>query len=94
MDKVPVTGRCPRCEGESKRVISAPALGRMPKHLGSALEHAEKSRSEPTVIRRDDAEASTTRSRQVNPATEKLVGKEAARELRAAPHPAMHFRPH
>ena len=92
MDKVPATGRCPRCEGEAGRIISIPALSRMPKNVSSALEQAEKSRSEPAVIRREYAEPRRTLSRQVNPAMEKLVGKEAARSLRAAPHPARHSR--
>jgi putative FmdB family regulatory protein len=93
MDKIPVTGRCPKCEGEAGRIISIPALSRTPKHVSSALEQAEKSRSEPAVIRRDHAEPRQTMNHQVNPAMEKLVGKEAARSLRAAPHPARHFRP-
>jgi putative FmdB family regulatory protein len=47
----PPSSPCPVCSGEARRVFSAPMLKRAPRALVAALDHAEKSRTEPEVVR-------------------------------------------
>ncbi len=41
---------CPVCNGEARRVFSTPMLMRAPRALVAAIDHAEKSRTEPDVV--------------------------------------------
>jgi hypothetical protein len=44
--------RCPRCEGDVRRVYSMPGLVKTPPAVASALYRTEKSAYEPEVVRR------------------------------------------
>jgi putative FmdB family regulatory protein len=41
---------CPVCESEARRLFSKPMLMSLPSALVAAVDHAEKSRSEPEVV--------------------------------------------
>ncbi|MGW1679232.1 FmdB family zinc ribbon protein [Saccharopolyspora sp. NPDC002376] len=41
---------CPDCQRSSRRVFSAPHLTTVPAQLHAALDHEERSRSEPDVV--------------------------------------------
>ena len=41
---------CPVCGDDARRVFSTPMLSRAPRHLVAAIDHAEKSRTEPEVV--------------------------------------------
>lgn len=90
----PPAETCPGCGNPARRVFSPPSLRRTPAPLASAFEHAERSRHDPAVVRREPgrarAEANGTGDPAVrkNPALQKLVGKKAASDLRVARHPA------
>lgn len=97
MGCIPPTDACPTCGGEARHVISSPALRLTSTPMRTVLEHAEKSRHEPTVARRQEASGGAG-SKPVSPALQRLVGKEAAGRLRVAQHPASpsarHAHPH
>jgi hypothetical protein len=42
---------CPRCGADSRRVFAAPMLGRTDPRVGATIDRAERSRSEPDVVR-------------------------------------------
>jgi hypothetical protein len=46
----PKTIECPVCEGEARRVFSAPMLTSVPRSLATARDHEEKTRYEPDVV--------------------------------------------
>jgi putative FmdB family regulatory protein len=46
----PESTACPDCEGEARRVFSKPLLSFAPRALVAALEHEEKTSSEPDVV--------------------------------------------
>lgn len=46
----PTAVACPVCDGEARRVFSAPMLSRAPRAVVAALDHADKSRYEPEVV--------------------------------------------
>lgn len=46
----PASIACPECAGEAERVFSTPMLSRAPRALVAALDHEEKTRSEPDVV--------------------------------------------
>ena len=46
----PARTPCPVCNGEARRVFSTPMLTRAPRALVAAIDHAEKSRTEPDVV--------------------------------------------
>ncbi|MBV9682640.1 MAG: zinc ribbon domain-containing protein [Solirubrobacterales bacterium] len=46
----PKTMACPVCEGEARRVFSAPMLTSIPHSLVAARDHEEKTRHEPDVV--------------------------------------------
>jgi putative FmdB family regulatory protein len=46
----PASSPCPVCRGEARRVFSTPMLRRAPRALVAAVDHAEKSRTEPEVV--------------------------------------------
>jgi putative FmdB family regulatory protein len=41
---------CPKCGDDARRVFSKPMLSLAPRHLVAAIDHAEKSRTEPEVV--------------------------------------------
>ncbi len=41
---------CPVCSGQSTRVFSAPMLKSVPRALAAALDHEEKTRTDPDVV--------------------------------------------
>ena len=86
------TEKCPSCGDAATRVFSAPLLSRVPAPLRSAVDQAERSRDEPTVVRRQESRQGSRqeRSAPANPALEKLVGKEAASNVRNAPQRTPH----
>ncbi|MBV8997927.1 MAG: zinc ribbon domain-containing protein [Solirubrobacterales bacterium] len=47
----PTTMTCPVCQGDARRVFSTPMLSSVPRSLGAALDHEEKTRHEPDVVR-------------------------------------------
>lgn len=79
---------CPTCGAAAKRVFSAPSLSRTPRPLASVVQQADKSRHEPAVVRREPQPTRRDTPDRVNPALRKLIGTEAARNLRQARHPA------
>lgn len=46
----PQTLSCPDCGGQARRVFSAPMLGRFPRTVATAIEHAESSGDAPQVV--------------------------------------------
>jgi putative FmdB family regulatory protein len=46
----PQSSPCPVCRGEARRVFSKPMLSLAPRHLVAAIDHAEKSRTDPEVV--------------------------------------------
>jgi putative FmdB family regulatory protein len=46
----PPSAACPVCGGEARRVFSTPMLSVAPPGLVAAIDHAEKSRTEPDVV--------------------------------------------
>lgn len=88
MGAAPSAEACSDCGNVAKRLFSPPLLGRTPRRLASALEQADKSRDEPAVVRRDDNRPRRDIRNPVDPALQKLVGKQAARDLKVARHPA------
>ena len=46
----PAAMACPECAGESSRVFSAPAMKTMNRDLYRALDHEEKSKTNPDVV--------------------------------------------
>jgi putative FmdB family regulatory protein len=46
----PATHACPECAGDSARVFSSPAMKTMNRELFRALEHEDKSRTNPEVV--------------------------------------------
>jgi len=46
----PASTACPVCRGDARRVFSTPMLRRAPRALVAAIDHAEKSRTEPEVV--------------------------------------------
>lgn len=50
---------CPVCDGAARRIISAPNLSGLPRHTVKALDRNEKSRHEPTVVRREAKQQSS-----------------------------------
>jgi putative FmdB family regulatory protein len=46
----PETVGCPRCQGASRRVYSAPMLTSVHPQITAALDHEEKTRHEPDVV--------------------------------------------
>ena len=88
MGAAPSAEACSACGNAAKRLFSAPLLARTPQRLASALEMADKSRDEPAVVRRDDNRPRRDIQSPINPALQKLVGKQAARDIRVTRHPA------
>ena len=88
--EAPFNEICPHCDSCVSRVFSAPLVSRSSDQLRAAFDRAEKSRGEPTVIQREHEAPRRSKSDQTNPALQKLVGKEAAKDLRSAPQ----FTPH
>jgi putative FmdB family regulatory protein len=41
---------CPVCESEARRIFSKPMLSTLPDALVAAVDHADKSRTEPEVV--------------------------------------------
>lgn len=41
---------CPTCDGDARRVFSAPMLFSLPRELVAAVDHADKSRTDPEVV--------------------------------------------
>lgn len=87
MGTAPSRETCPNCGDDAKRVFSTPFFS-SPSRLSSAMERAEASRHEPLVAHRERETSHRDTRNRVNPAMEKLVGKEAARDLKVAAHPA------
>lgn len=85
MGAAPSVEMCSHCSNPAKRVFSVSLLGRTSRGLGSAFEQAEKSRDDPTVARRGQSDSRQATASPTNPVLERLVGKEAARELKPAP---------
>lgn len=48
--KAPESILCPVCKNEARRVFSKPMLFSLPHELVAAVDHAEKSRTEPEVV--------------------------------------------
>lgn len=46
----PKTTTCPVCESDATRVFSTPMLLSLPRDLVAAVDHADKSRTEPEVV--------------------------------------------
>lgn len=90
----PMVESCVGCGCDARRVFSAPMLNRTPKAKSAVLARAEKSRHEPEVARRGKEDSHAGPGNEPNQAMAKLVGKEKARELRTAPHPASRLRHH
>ncbi|MBV9196922.1 MAG: zinc ribbon domain-containing protein [Solirubrobacterales bacterium] len=44
------TMTCPVCQGDARRVFSKPMLTSLPRSLGAALDHEEKTRHAPDVV--------------------------------------------
>lgn len=87
MGAAPSTEACPGCGDSVVRVFSVPLLRRTPGPLASALEQAEASRHDPALARRGHEDSRTGRSKPLR-GLERLVGKDAAQELRTARHRA------
>jgi putative FmdB family regulatory protein len=47
----PASVPCPACASEARRMFSSPLLAHTPRALRAALDHEEKTRHEPDVIR-------------------------------------------
>lgn len=94
MGTAPAVESCAGCGTDASRVFSAPMLNETPKSKGAVMARAEKSRHEPEVARRGKEDTRHGSGYEPNPATSKLVGKDKARELRTAPHPASRLGPH
>jgi putative FmdB family regulatory protein len=46
----PASIACPVCAREGERVFSSPSLARVPRALTAALDHEEKTRTEPDLV--------------------------------------------
>jgi putative FmdB family regulatory protein len=46
----PTSIACPGCGGLARRVFSKPMLMSVPRELGAAIAHAEKTRDEPDIV--------------------------------------------
>lgn len=79
---------CTSCGSPARRIFSAPLFNRASNGLTAAREKAEASAHEPAVVQRTDERAANRSGGPPNPAMERLVGREAARHLKTAPHPA------
>ncbi|SNR76742.1 putative regulatory protein, FmdB family [Haloechinothrix alba] len=88
MGAAPDTETCPHCGTAAPRVFSAPFLSRTPGQLRSVRERAEESGENPATTHRRPGRQGNDRNRHQTPELARLVGKEAASELRHARHPA------
>ena len=61
MGAAPATIACPTCGGEARRMITVPRLGLADRTRVAAIDRAEASRTEPTVVSAPPARASRPR---------------------------------
>lgn len=78
----PRAEHCFACGTAATRVLSSPALHRGNPRSG-AISQAERSKHDPELARRADSDRSQHRA--VNPAVQRLVGRENAQALRELP---------
>jgi hypothetical protein len=63
---------CPICGLDGARVFVTPMVGRVDRRIGSALDRAERSRSEPEVVRSLPSDGGAARTEPSHPAWRRL----------------------
>lgn len=84
---------CPACGGNAPRRMSAPYIARVSGPVRALLDQSERSRHEPSVVRRDDGRGADRAAPQRSgaardPRLAKLAGRGVAGRMQTLRHPA------